>query len=378
MNNKDDLSADEESYTIKLSDDFRQTVSAMLNMESATFSELAEFAELDILKDFEGANLSNVSLSKLNLKGASLRNADLSYADLSGADLSYADLSGADLSYADLSGADLSYANLFSTNFFKAKLENVKFHSVKGLSKSPNHYKKKGKVNNDPDLGKELFSDSTEKIEPLTDHVIYNWEGYPCDVVSLSLKVCNSFVNAQHIINRALLYQRANARQGTASTKTRSEVRGGGRKPWRQKGTGRARIGSNRSPLNRGGGVVFGPKPKRLYQKMNRKERRLALCTAFQSRAKDLVAVEDFFTHFKVPKTKRLVSAFERWDINLKDEHILLVIPDKQEMVYLSARNLKNVTLLRADQLNVYEILRADKLIATTSALEKIQEIYSD
>ncbi len=116
----------------------------------------------------------------------------------------------------------------------------------------------------------------------MVDCVVRNWQGESVGQATLDLKVASP-ENASHIVHRAVVRQLANARQGTACTKTRAEVRGGGRKPWRQKGTGRARAGSIRSPLWRGGGVIFGPKPRDYSQKMNRKERQLALRTAFQA-----------------------------------------------------------------------------------------------
>jgi large subunit ribosomal protein L4 len=175
-------------------------------------------------------------------------------------------------------------------------------------------------------------------------------------------------------VHRALVRQMTNARQGTASTKTRAEVRGGGRKPWRQKGTGRARAGSIRSPLWRGGGVIFGPKPRDYNLKMNRKERRLALRTAFASRIDDLIIVEEFGNEFQRPKTKELVKAIARWG---SESNTLLILSERTENVYLSARNIEKLKLIAADQLNVYDLLRADKIVITAPALEKIQEVYS-
>lgn len=169
----------------------------------------------------------------------------------------------------------------------------------------------------------------------------------------------------------------ANARQGTVSTKTLAEVRGGGRKPWRQKGTGRARAGSNRSPLWRGGGVIFGPKPRDYSLKMNRKERRLALRTALQSRVDDLIVVESFADKFDRPKTKDLIGALGRWGVDSQSK-VLLVIAEKQEVIYLSARNVENVKLITANGLNVYDLLAADQLVITSTALETIQEVYCD
>jgi large subunit ribosomal protein L4 len=206
--------------------------------------------------------------------------------------------------------------------------------------------------------------------------VVKNWQGENVGEATLDLRVAKP-ENAEHIVHRALVRQLANARQGTASTKTRAEVRGGGRKPWRQKGTGRARAGSIRSPLWRGGGVIFGPKPRDYSQKMNRKERRLALRTALDSRAQDLLVVEDFEEQITRPKTKDLVSALSRWGA-APDEKVLLVLPEKFENIYLSGRNVANLTMISANYLNVYDLLNADKIVISRRALEKIQEVYGD
>jgi large subunit ribosomal protein L4 len=206
--------------------------------------------------------------------------------------------------------------------------------------------------------------------------VVKNWQGEEVAEATLELKVAKE-ENAAHIVHRALVRQTTNARQGTVSSKTRSEVRGGGRKPWRQKGTGRARAGSIRSPLWRGGGVIFGPKPRDFNLKMNRKERRLALRTAFISRADDLIVVEQFAEQLPQPKTKELVAALSRWGISEKDK-ALLILSDIPENVHLSARNLCNLKLIEANGLNVYDILAADKIVTTADALAKIQEVYSD
>lgn len=210
----------------------------------------------------------------------------------------------------------------------------------------------------------------------MIDCVVQNWQGEEVGKATLELRVAKE-ETAAHIVHRALVRQLNNARQGTASTKTRSEVRGGGRKPWRQKGTGRARAGSIRSPLWRGGGVIFGPKPRDFNLKMNRKERRLALRTAFASRAEDLIVVEDFSEQLSRPKTKEMTAAITRWGIN-PEEKILLILHEKQEMVYLSVRNLPKLQLILANNLNVRDVLKADKIVTTSSALAKIQEVYSD
>jgi large subunit ribosomal protein L4 len=208
----------------------------------------------------------------------------------------------------------------------------------------------------------------------MVDCVVRNWQGEDVGQATLDLRVAKE-ETAAHIVHRAMVRQLTNARQGTASTKTRAEVRGGGRKPWRQKGTGRARAGSIRSPLWRGGGVIFGPKPREYNLKMNRKEWRLALRTAFQSRADDLIVVEDFADQLPQPKTKEMGAALARWGVDA-DAKILLILPQKEEMVYLSARNLPRVKLITASQMNVYDVLLADKIVTTQTALAKIQEVY--
>lgn len=210
----------------------------------------------------------------------------------------------------------------------------------------------------------------------MAECVVKNWQGEEVGQASLELRVAKE-ENAAHIVHRALVRQMNNARQGTASAKTRAEVRGGGRKPWRQKGTGRARAGSNRSPLWRGGGVIFGPKPRDYSVKMNRKERRLALRTAFQSRTEDLVIVQDFADQLSRPKTKDLLQAMSRWGID-PDSKVLLIVSERNENVYLSARNVSNLRLISASNLNIFDLLAADQIVVTQSALTKIQEVYGD
>lgn len=209
----------------------------------------------------------------------------------------------------------------------------------------------------------------------MPESVVKNWQGEQVGETSFELRVAKE-ETAAHIVHRALVRQLTNARQGTASTKTRSEVRGGGRKPWRQKGTGRARAGSIRSPLWRGGGVIFGPKPRDFNLKLNRKERRLALRTALVSRIDDLIVVEEFSEQLSRPKTKELVAALARWGA-APENKALLILSEIAENVNLSARNIENLKLIAADQLNVFDLLHADKIVITPSALEKIQEVYS-
>ncbi|EAZ91344.1 50S ribosomal protein L4 [Crocosphaera chwakensis] len=210
----------------------------------------------------------------------------------------------------------------------------------------------------------------------MVDCNVKNWQGEEVGQATLELKVAKD-ETASHLLHRAVVRHLANARQGTASSKTRAEVRGGGRKPWRQKGTGRARAGSIRSPLWRGGGVIFGPKPRDFGLKMNRKERRLALRTAIGSRAEDMIVVENFAEQLPQPKTKELASALGRWGVE-PNQKVALVLVETDENIYLSARNICYLKIMRADSLNVYDLLDADKIVITSEALTKIQEVYND
>ncbi|MEB3214163.1 MAG: 50S ribosomal protein L4 [Leptolyngbyaceae bacterium] len=209
----------------------------------------------------------------------------------------------------------------------------------------------------------------------MAEFVVKDWQGEESGKTSLDLKVAKE-ENASHIVHRALVRQMANARQGTVSSKTRAEVRGGGRKPWRQKGTGRARAGSSRSPLWKGGGVIFGPKPRDYSVKMNKKERQLALRTAFQSRVEDMVVVEKFDEHLDRPKTKTIMEAIARWGVE-NDAKVLMVIDQPSDNLRLSVRNVPTIKLITPENLNIYDILAADQIVTTSSALDSVKEVYS-
>ena len=201
------------------------------------------------------------------------------------------------------------------------------------------------------------------------------WDGKKAGKVSIDLKVAKETSSAD-LIHRAVLRQLANKRQGTASTLTRSEVRGGGRKPYKQKGTGRARQGSIRTPLRPGGGIIFGPKPRSYNLDMNRKERRLALRTALMSRVSDIKAVEDFGSTLDQPKTSEIINGLTRLGIQ-KTEKVLVILDSPSEVIKKSINNIKKVKLIAADQLNVFDILNANTLVIGQSAINKIQEVYS-
>ncbi|WP_218079890.1 50S ribosomal protein L4 [Anthocerotibacter panamensis] len=212
----------------------------------------------------------------------------------------------------------------------------------------------------------------------MTACVVKNWNGEQTPAaVEFALQAAKSETQG-HIVWLALKRQLNNQRQGTASTLTKGEVRGGGKKPYKQKGTGRARMGSIRTPLRRGGGVVFGPKPRTFDLQMNRKERRLALRTIVQNRVADITVVEDFEGNFEKPKTKELVLALKRWGIVPGEERVLLILAQKQEHAYRSGRNIPYLKIITATNLNVFDLLHADKIILTAPAVQTIHETYQD
>ena len=210
----------------------------------------------------------------------------------------------------------------------------------------------------------------------MTDCVIRDWQGKESGKASLTLSVARES-SAADLLHRAVVRQQAHARQGTASTLTRAEVAGGGRKPYKQKGTGRARQGSIRTPLRPGGGIVFGPKPRSYELAMNRKERRLALRTALMSRTADITVIKGFGQGLDTPKTKEITAALERFGIEAGAK-VLLILEGASDAVKLSVRNLERVKLIAADQLNVVDLLNANKLVLNEEAITRIQEVYGD
>ena len=206
--------------------------------------------------------------------------------------------------------------------------------------------------------------------------VVRDWQGKEAGKATLDLKVAKE-ATAVDLMHRAVLRQQAHMRQGTASTLTRSEVRGGGRKPYKQKGTGRARQGSVRTPLRPGGGIIFGPKPRSYNLAMNRKERRSALRTALMARIDDITVVKDFGTSLEAPKTREITEALGRLGI-AADIKVLIVLTNPSEMVRRSVRNLDKVKLISANHLNVFDLLHANSLVVGEDALTTIQEVYGD
>ena len=200
--------------------------------------------------------------------------------------------------------------------------------------------------------------------------------GKPLDSTQeLQLNVLETSGN--YLLHKDLLRHYNSQRQGTVSTKTRSEVRGGGAKPWRQKGTGRARAGSNRSPLWKGGGVIFGPKPKTVSIKLNKKERRLALQTLLYNKKNNILVIENLENGLPDSKTKNFVTICNNCSVNL-DQKVLVVVSEKTPMLKLATQNIPNVELILASNLNTFSLLKAKQILVTPLALTTIKEIYCD
>lgn len=201
---------------------------------------------------------------------------------------------------------------------------------------------------------------------------VYNMEGKEVDTIDLSDDIFGVEIN-EHLVHMAVVQQLANNRQGTQKAKTRAEVSGGGRKPWRQKGTGHARQGSTRSPQWTGGGVVFAPVPRDYSFKLNKKEKRIALKSALTSRLQSnkLIVVDEL--KFEEIKTKNFQNVLN----NLKINKALVVLKDNDQNVVLSARNIPAVQTTLTNTINVYDIMKAGTVILTKDAVQTIEEVYA-
>lgn len=201
---------------------------------------------------------------------------------------------------------------------------------------------------------------------------VYNIEGKEVDKIELNDSIFGVEIN-EHLVHMAVLQQLANKRQGTQKAKTRSEVRGGGRKPWRQKGTGHARQGSTRSPQWTGGGVVFAPTPRDYSFKLNKKEKRAALKSALTSRVVEnkFVVVDEL--KLDEIKTKKFVEVLK----NLNVEKALVVLNDMDEKVIASAANIPTVKTTQTNELNVFDVLKYDTVVVTKAAVATIEEVYA-
>ena len=202
---------------------------------------------------------------------------------------------------------------------------------------------------------------------------VYNVEGKKVSTVELNEEIFGIEPN-EAVVHNVLVNYLANQRQGTQSTKTRAEVRGGGRKPWRQKGTGRARQGSIRAPQWIKGGIALGPKPRSYKYRVNKKERQLAIKSLLSSKVleNNLVVVDKI--DFKEIKTKQMATAMKNLNVEGK---ALIVLPANNEMVQKSARNLADVRTSSVSTINVYDLLRYQKLVLTVDAIKKLEEVYA-
>ena len=201
---------------------------------------------------------------------------------------------------------------------------------------------------------------------------VYNMEGKEVEKIDLNDSVFAAPVN-EHLVHMAVVLQLANKRQGTQKAKTRSEVRGGGRKPWRQKGTGHARQGSIRAPQWTGGGVVFAPVPRAYSFKMNKKEKAAAIKSALSSKVSEdkLIVVDSL--DLEAPKTKRMKEVLA----NLKADKALVVVDGDAANTILSVRNLPTARGIYSNSINVYDILKYDAVVITKSAVKAIEEVYA-
>jgi large subunit ribosomal protein L4 len=204
--------------------------------------------------------------------------------------------------------------------------------------------------------------------------ILYEKDGTETGNVDLPEKLFGREVN-EHVIHDAVVAYLANQRQGTASTKERSDVAGGGSKPYRQKGTGRARAGTIRSPIFRGGGVVFGPHPRDYTVKLPKKVKRLALVSSLSSRANDgdVLVIKGF--GFTEPKTKEFARLLASIDVTGKK--MLVVIEEPNEATVKSARNIPGVKIIQANMVNTYDVMWADKILVTEGAITRMEEVFA-
>ncbi|EHR1328301.1 50S ribosomal protein L4 [Clostridium perfringens] len=199
---------------------------------------------------------------------------------------------------------------------------------------------------------------------------LFNKEGQQVGDIQLNEQVFGVEVN-KYALHQVVVAQLANKRQGTQSAKTRSEVRGGGIKPWRQKGTGRARQGSIRAPQWIKGGVVFAPKPRDYRMSIPKSMRKVAMTSALTSKVADMVVLEDLT--FEAPKTKEAVKMLNAFEA----KKTLIIIAEVNENVYKSARNIEGVTVMPVNNINVYDLLNCKTLMITKEAVNKIEEVYA-
>jgi large subunit ribosomal protein L4 len=212
-------------------------------------------------------------------------------------------------------------------------------------------------------------------IQKRIEYFIFNTEGILCGKEHLKLKISN--LSGNYLIHRNFLRHRFLKKQNSASTKTKSEVRGGGRKPWKQKGTGRARAGSIRSPLWRGGGVIFGPKPKKVSFKLNKKERKLSLFTLLYNKTKSIHLITEIPNELILGKTKNLIKFINVFNLSL-NKKILIIVDKKNDYLLRSTRNIKNIELISINHLNLSSLIKANHIILTLPAFNLFKKTNCD
>ena len=211
-------------------------------------------------------------------------------------------------------------------------------------------------------------------IKKLINYKLFDINGQKLNSLQeLELKIANTSGN--YLIHKDIVRHQQLKRQFTVSTKTRSQVQGGGKKPWKQKGIGKARVGSNRSPLWKGGGVIFGPKPKNINLKLNKKEKKLALFTLLYNKKKQSLIIENFENNFKKAKTNYFLKICQNCQINIK-QRLLIIVLKKTKEIKLSLRNLKNIELICVSNINTLSILKANQIIISNSALTYLKESF--
>ena len=209
----------------------------------------------------------------------------------------------------------------------------------------------------------------------MANYIEYQISSLEQELKTIKTKV--SLTSPMYSIHRTAIHQLQRQRKGNASSKTRSEVRGGGKKPWKQKGTGRARAGSIRSPLWRGGGVIFGPKSKVHKSKVNKKEKILAICNMLYNRKEFMFSLSSSFLQFNEPSTKCFLEKLKRLKID-PTKKILIIVGIKHLNTYLSTRNLGNVELIAANQLNLLSIIKSNYILIDNKAIEIINKIHHE
>jgi len=213
------------------------------------------------------------------------------------------------------------------------------------------------------------------KVQASAEVTVINQAGDKTGTATLDLKHAGE--NSKGLVHRYVVHVLRNQRQGNSSTLNRGEVRGGGRKPYQQKGTGNARRGSKRSPLIPGGGIIFGPKPRDWSAKMNQKERKLALSSALQNAASSITVIPDLDNMFEDKKTKTVVGALSNFGVG-EGEKVLLITKDQEnEGLYLGGRNVPKLCFNVKENIHIYDLLNADKILMEESVVPYIQERYS-